>query len=203
MLRSVLRRSSTGSHHDYVGTIGFAPTRAHALTATLTTVCKSERPSELVRRDRLDDLELCILCHPTRPAVPGSSTSTPSSVLGSARGDVGGLGLLALAVALVLVVIIAGPARGDDVSAGCSDEVTGEPGLMNGTGECITPAEYSDRFSSEALAEVPSLDGLGSIADVYGLTSADDPAADRPREFAGVELLTFRELVTLHDRMPV
>lgn len=91
-LRGTLNRSP-GSHHDYVGTLGTYPVAAHALTATLTTVCRSERPSEFLRRDRLEELELCTLCHPTRPTVPSPPpTPTPTRAVRTSRRG-GGLGL--------------------------------------------------------------------------------------------------------------
>lgn len=80
----------------------------------------------------------------------------------------------------------------------CADEVTGEPGLPNGTGECITPAEYDALFSYENLSTIPSLTNPSlSIAEEAGLEPTSPAASDRPLGVGLVETtFTFRELVT-------
>lgn len=81
-------------------------------------------------------------------------------------------------------------------ASGCVDD-DGEPGIFHPVDGCITADVYNEMFSAESLSGVPSLVDPGrSVADVYQVPAQPD-AADRPRMFMGVELLTFREIVGL------
>ena len=102
----------------------------------------------------------------------------------------------------LLLVLIAQAANATDhgpvdLTGQCADEVTGEPGLLMLTGECITPAEYDIIFSVEALAQVPHPHYPGqSVAEVAGLIGDPTPASER---LLGVGLVdqpaSFRQLV--------
>ena len=101
MLMRMLTSTATpkGGHHAYVGLVGLDPKAAHALTATLTTVCRSERPTEFVRRDRLGWFPLCANCHPTRVRSHPSPTAAapgPEASLSTRRRRWGRLGALVL-----------------------------------------------------------------------------------------------------------
>lgn len=99
--------------------------------------------------------------------------------------------IAALAAVATLAIAPAAQATGT-----CADEITGEPGLQNGTGECITPAEYDALFSFENLSTIPSVtDPSKSIAEEAGLV-ADDVPSDRQLGVGLVEVTrTFREMV--------
>ena len=61
----------------------------------------------------------------------------------------------------------------------CTSE-SGEQGFVMIDGTCMTPSLYDERFSAEALAEVPSLaDPDQSVAEVYEITPASAPASAR------------------------
>ncbi len=100
--------------------------------------------------------------------------------------------IVALVVGLMLLAI---PVMADDRSGHCADEVTGEPGLRMGSGECITPAEYDAIFSTEALAEVDShVYPDQSVAEVYEVE--EEPASERQLGDGLVrETFTFRGIV--------
>lgn len=84
-----------------------------------------------------------------------------------------------LVIAAMMVILMASPAMAQDISTGCVDEVTGEPGLQMASGECITPAEYDAMFSVEALSNVASqTDPTISVADIADLDT-DIPASLR------------------------
>ena len=88
-----------------------------------------------------------------------------------------------LVAAAATVALLATPAvaSADDISAGCTDEVTGEAGLLRYDGECVTPAEYDAIFSFENLDSIQSLtDPTQSIAAEAGIVDDDAPASERP-----------------------
>lgn len=87
-------------------------------------------------------------------------------------------------------------------------EVDGEPGIVNIDGTCVTAAVYDETYSYENLATVPDPYYLGtdlygevSVADTAGLTveNTPEPASERPREFMGEELPSFREILALQE----
>jgi len=91
---------------------------------------------------------------------------------------------------VVLVVSIAVAFAGPRV-----DEVTGDAGLMQGDGDCVTPAEYDVLFGYANLSTVESQTNPGmSVAAVYRIV--DDVASDRVTVFMGVTYPSFRETVS-------
>ncbi len=76
-----------------------------------------------------------------------------------------------LTTIIILMALTATPAiAAEDLSIGCADEITGEAGVMNGTGECVTPAEYDAKFSFDNLDSIVSLtDPTQTIAREAGI----------------------------------
>jgi len=112
--------------------------------------------------------------------------------------------LRVLAIVIILVTI-ANPAQADEIvleegaifDGGICWEADGTEGIAALDGSCVTPADYDELFSYEALTavEVHGPDSR-SVAEVYGIT-ADSPAASvRVRVFMGVSEPTFAEYVT-------
>ena len=74
-------------------------------------------------------------------------------------------------------------------------EADGTFGISTAWGECVTPADYAERFSFEALSEVDSATGAGSVAEVYNL----EPSTPANERLIGVGIIdnpfTFDEYV--------
>ena len=103
---------------------------------------------------------------------------------------------LIIAAALIVGMLPTAALATEDISVGCLDEVTGEAGLRNATGECITPAEYDALFSFENLSTIPSIiDPTVSIAEEAGLVDDGVPASERILGAGVSDPFTFREVV--------
>jgi hypothetical protein len=107
--------------------------------------------------------------------------------------------------AIILTVAIPATANADeDVSVGCLDEVTGEAGLLQYDGNCVTPAEYDVLFGFENLSTIPDpTDPTRSIAEVAEIVP--DVASERPLGDGLVIIpFTFRQMVDAAQlRVPV
>lgn len=82
-------------------------------------------------------------------------------------------------------------------------EADGTEGISTIDGQCMTPADYDETFSYEALAATPShSDPSRSVADVYGIEPDGPRASERVRTFMGDELGTFTDyVVTAHGQV--
>ena len=109
--------------------------------------------------------------------------------------------------AAIMVTALATPtaALADDISTDCTDEVTGEPGLQQFDGACITPAEYDALFSPENLNTIPSpTKPEVSIAEHAGLVADGTPASERPLgQGVTAEPFTFVEAVAYANGLPI
>ena len=75
-------------------------------------------------------------------------------------------------------------------------EADGAEGIAMLDGSCVTTADYDVMYGYENLAEVASsTDPTVSIAEEYNMTPDAPVASEREREFNGVRLGTFREIV--------
>lgn len=110
-----------------------------------------------------------------------------------------GAWLLIAAVFLSAVALADEPEVGATFDGARCWEADGTEGVSTAWGECVTPADYDQTFSVEALSSVPSLTDPGrSVSDVYQLTVASTTAAsERPREFQGDTLPSFVEVVRI------
>lgn len=116
-------------------------------------------------------------------------------------------------VAAALVFLLVGMAYGDVpleegalFDGGICWEADGTEGISTAWGDCMTPADYSETFSFENLASIPSRSNPEiSIAEEAGLVRDGTEAADRELG-AGVvaETFTFRAVVrAAHEPVPV
>ena len=88
--------------------------------------------------------------------------------------------------------------EGATFDGGICQEADGTAGFATPDGECITPADYAEMFSYEALAATSSLAVEGSVADAYGITAESAPADERQLGEGLVETTrTFGELVLI------
>lgn len=102
-----------------------------------------------------------------------------------------------IAIAALSVPTAALAETTEDISASCIDEVTGEAGLRQWDGDCITPAEYDAIFSPEALAEVESFSPeFETVAETLTVEEQAVPASERTLgRGVSSEPFTFKGLV--------
>lgn len=112
------------------------------------------------------------------------------------------IGILAAIVLTAAAVQAVELEEGATFEGGVCWEADGTEGVAALDGQCVTPADYDELYSYEALAATPLHGNTGqTVAEAYGITEDSPKASVRARSFMGSVEPTFVEYVAIvHGR---